>query len=79
MLLTTAITTSRLLGRRMTTMSKRFLIPHKSMTMDLKRAASSTGSPSLSDRLVDTKLIPDVGIAEITMQNGPVNSLSLEM
>jgi hypothetical protein len=29
--------------------------------------------------LVSTKLNPDLGIAEITMHNGSVNSLSLEM
>ena len=40
--------------------------------------SSSTGSSSSSE-LVDTKLHVDKGIAEITMQNGSVNSLSLEM
>lgn len=39
--------------------------------------SSSTGSSS--SELVDTKLHVDKGIAEITMQNGSVNSLSLEM
>ena len=41
--------------------------------------SSSTGSSSSSSELVDTKLHVDKGIAEITMQNGSVNSLSLEM
>ncbi len=61
----------------------------------LRRAAIATtttihhGDPTSSDRrrtftsqnseLVDTKLHVDRGIAEITMQNGSVNSLSLEM
>lgn len=36
-------------------------------------------SGSSSGDLVSTTLHPDKGIAEITMQNGPVNTLSLEM
>jgi hypothetical protein len=39
---------------------------------------SSTSTSSQSD-LVSTKLDLDHGIAEITMHNGSVNSLSLEM
>ena len=42
------------------------------------RTFSSDSGTTTSD-LVHTKLDLDSGIAEITMQNGSVNSLSLEM
>jgi hypothetical protein len=48
------------------------------ITASCRRTFSNTGTTTGSG-LVSTKLDVDMGIAEITMQNGSVNALSLEM